>query len=360
MASIDNEPNAQTINVMADVLEDYATKILTKAVDMPEADARITASNLVFGNLRGVDTHGIARLGVYLAHLEKGKAVAKPNLSIIKDNGASVLADADHALGQVAANYGMKIAIERAKKYGLSWVGVRNGGHIGALAYWSMMALEHNMIGICTTSTTPVMAAWGSKETTAGNTPISIAAPSGSNMPLVLDMALSVAARGNLFIASRQKTKVPDGWAIDKDGVPTNDPDAALLGSVLPIGTYKGSGLAMMIEVLTGVLMGSNFGTDKGQLVPPNLEKPLGLTHLFIALPIENFIPIDMFKTRMDELIRQVKESALSKDIEEVLVPNDKEYRNEQTRRVKGIPLNQVTADELRSFSGKYNIPCPF
>lgn len=359
--SPDNENTESNITyVMADVLEDYATDILVQAVDMPERHARITAANLVFGNLRGVDTHGIARLGVYLAHLEKGKAVAKPNLSIIKDNGSTILADADHALGQVAADYGMKLAIERAKSTGLSWVGVRNGGHIGALAYWSMMALEHNMIGICTTSTTPVMAAWGSREKTAGNTPISIAAPTGTDMPLVLDMALSVAARGNLFIASRQKTQIPDGWAIDQEGVPTNDPDAALLGSVLPIGTYKGSGLAMMIEVLTGVLMGTNFGIDKGQLVPPNLEKPLGLTHLFIALPIENFIPMDLFKARIDELIRQVKESALSKNVAEVLVPNDKEYKNEQIRRIQGVPLNRVTADELRGFSHKYNIPCPF
>lgn len=359
--SLDNDkPEANTVYVMADELEAYAAKILIKAVGMPEDHARVTAANLVFGNLRGVDTHGIARLGVYLKHLEDGQAVARPNLSIVSDNGSTILADADHALGQVAADYGMKLALERAKTSGLSWVGVRNGGHIGALAYWAMMALEHNMIGICTTSTTPVMAAWGSREKTAGNTPIAIAAPTGSEMPLVLDMALSVAARGNLFIASRQKKQIPDGWAIDAEGVPTNDPDAALLGSVLPIGTYKGSGLAMMIEVLTGVLMGTNFGTDKGQLVPPDLEKPLGLTHLFIALPIENFIPLDLFKTRIDELIRQVKESAVSRNIAEVLVPNDKEFRNEQIRRVKGVPLNQVTADELRGFSGKYDIPCPF
>ena len=290
MASISIEPSADITYVMPDVLEDYAVKILVAAVDMPEEHARVTADNLVFGNLRGVDTHGIARLGVYLKHLEEGQAVARPNLKVLKDNGCTILLDADHALGQVAANYGMTTAIERAKERGISWVGVRNGGHIGPLAYWSMMALKHDMIGICTTSTTPVMAAWGSRETTVGNTPISIAAPSTGDMPLVLDMALSVAARGNLFVASRQKTKIPDGWAIDKEGVPTNDPDAALLGSVLPIGTYKGSGLALMIEVLTGALMGSNFGTDKGQLVPPNLEKPLGLTHLFIALPIEDFI----------------------------------------------------------------------
>lgn len=360
MVEVAENPNEKITYVMPDVLEDYATKILMKAVDMSEAHARVTAANLVFGNLRGVDTHGIARLGVYLAHLEKGKAVAKPNFSMVKDHGVTALVDADHCLGQVAADYGMDLAIERAKKHGLSWVGVQNGGHIGALAYWSMRALEHNMIGICTTSTTPVMAAWGSKETTAGNTPLSIAAPSGGEMPLVLDMALSVAARGNLFIASRQGREIPDGWAIDKDGVPTNDPNAALLGSVLPIGAYKGSGLAMMIEVLTGVLMGTNFGTDKGQLVPPNLEKPLGLTHLFMAVPIESFLPVEEFKTRMDELMRQVKESAVSKNVEEVLVPNDKEYRNTLERSKNGLPLNQVTTEELRSFSTRYDIPCPF
>lgn len=327
---------------------------------MPALDADLTADNLVFANLRGTDTHGVSRLGIYLQLIEGKVVKARPEMKIIKDNGANLLVDGDDALGQVAGGYAMQLAIKRAIKKGISWVGVRNGGHLGALAYWAMMALPHNMIGICTTNTPSVLAPWGGKEPVLGNNPFAIAVPTGREMPLVLDMALSVVARGNLFLAERKGENIPEGWAIDKDGRPTEDPKKALEGSVLPIGAYKGSGIAMMIEVLTGVLMGAAFGRDTGSVIPPDLTKRLGLGHLMIAIPVDGFILLDDFFKRVNNLIDQVKQSPIAEGFDEILIPNEKEFQTQKKREKDGIPISPATVEELDSLANKFEMPSIF
>ena len=352
------KPSGQTI-VSAQKLKEFCVKVLMQSSGMPLADARTVTDNLIFANLRGTDTHGITRLGVYLELLEAGVATVRHKVQIIKDTQLTALVDADNALGQIGAQFGMELAIQRACQHGIGWVLVGNSGHIGALAYWAMMALQHDMVGICFTSTASIMAAHGSRENTLGNNPLAIAAPSSGPMPLVLDMALSVAARGHLAVAKRENKSIPLDWAMDAQGVPTTDPAKGLEGSVLPIGGYKGSGLSMMLEVLTGILSGSPFGPQKGSLVPPDCTKPLGLSHAFVALKIDNYIPVPAFKKRIDALIDEIKNSAPSLNVHEVLVPNDKEFRIEQERKKKGIPLSSTLIKELKSFSDKYDIPFP-
>ena len=345
--------------IPADPLKEFCSRILQK-VGLPEPDADLTADNLVFANLRGTDTHGISRLGIYIQLIEGGVVKARPSLKILRDNGSTLLIDGDDALGQVSGGLAMKLAIERAEKSGISCVGVRNGGHLGALAYWAMKALPHDMIGICTTNTPSVLAPWGGKESGLGNNPFAIAAPTGNEMPLVLDMALSIVARGNLFLASREGKKIPEDWAIDKNGKPTQDPNKALEGSVLPIGAYKGSGIAIMIDVLCGVLMGSAFGRDTGSVIPPDLSKHLGLGHVMMAIPIKGFIPLDDFKLRVNRLIDQIKQSPLADGFDEILIPNEKEFHNELNRKKEGIPLTRATVDELCRLAEKYQVPSPF
>ena len=174
------------ITTNADKLKSFCTRILVNAGKMSERDAEIVVDNLIFANIQGVDTHGVTRMAAYLEFIKAGVANLEPTLPIVRDGGATVLVDAQNALGQIGAQRGMELAIERAKEHGVAWVSVANSGHIGALAYWAMMALEHDMIGLCFTSTANIMAAYGSRECTVGNTPISIAAPSDRDMPLVL------------------------------------------------------------------------------------------------------------------------------------------------------------------------------
>ena len=346
------------IKVSAETLFEDCVQVLVKASGMSIEDANIVSANLIFANLRGTDTHGVTRLGIYLDFLKNGNANVNHRIKIVSDNKMTALVDADNALGQIGAQYGMNLAIERCREHGLSWINVANSGHIGALAYWSKMALTHDMIGICFANTATIMAAHGSREKTLGNTPIAIAAPSNDNsMPLILDMALSKVARGNLSVAAKEKQSIPLDWAIDNEGVPTTDPEAGLLGSVLPIGGYKGSGLALMLEVLAGVLSGSPIGKQKGSLVPPNFERPLGLSHTFMALKIENFIPVTQFKDRIEVLITEIKSSAISKNSSEVLVPNEKEFRIEKQRKKEGVPLSETLFKELKGFSEKYQVP---
>jgi len=354
--------SAQTnapVLISAEPLKEFCTQILQK-VGLPEPDADLTADNLLFANLRGTDTHGVSRLSIYIQLIE-GKVVnTTPDLTIIKDNGASLLVDADNALGQVCGGFAMKLAIERAKKSGISWVGVRNSGHLGALAYWAMMALPHGMIGICTTSTPSLLAPWGGKEPGVGNNPFAIAIPTGKEMPLVLDMALSIVARGNLFLAAKEGKKIPEGWAIDKNGRPTQDPNAALEGSVLPIGTYKGAGIAMMIDVLCGVLTGSAYGRDIGSVIPPDLSKPLGFGHVMMAIPVNGFIPMDEFTSRLNQYVDQLKQSPPADGFDEIVIPNEKEFYTEINRKKQGIPLTRTNVDELCRLAEKYRVPSPF
>ncbi len=343
----------------ADALRQFCSQVLQK-LGVSAADAHLTADNLVFANLRGTDTHGVSRLGIYAQLIEGGVVKAVPELKILKDQGATILVDGDDALGQVSGHFAMKHAIDKGKKNGVSFVGIRNGGHLGALAYYSMMALPHNMIGICTTNTPSVLAPWGGKEPVLGNNPIAIAAPTGKKMPLVLDMALSVVARGNLFLAQRAGKKIPEGWAIDKNGVPTRDPEMALEGSVLPIGAYKGSGISIMTDVLCGVLMGSAFGRDTGSVIPPDLSKHLGLGHLMMAVAIENFMPVDDFLSRITRLMEQVQSSPLADGFDEILVPNQKEYRIQKKRTKEGIPISPTTLAELHRLGDRLNVPSLF
>jgi LDH2 family malate/lactate/ureidoglycolate dehydrogenase len=225
-----------------------------------------------------------------------------------------------------------------------------------------MMSLSHNMVGMSLSNGTAMMPAWGSKEASLCNMPISIAAPAKREFPLVLDMALSVAARGHIILADKRSEKIPDGWAIDEDGVPTQDPQKALKGAVLPIGGYKGAGLAVMLEVLTAVLLGGKFSRDCGYLSPADfvLSKPLGFNNLMIAINIENFVPVVDFMERIDELVQYLKQSRKAKGVDEILMPGEKEFLISQQGEKEGISLSAPTVEELKLLAKKYYLQSPF
>jgi len=344
--------------VSASFLKNFASQVLHKA-GMHQEDAKLTAESLIFANLRGIDTHGVTRLDTLVRKLEAKVINARPKIKIIKDKGGTVLVDGDDGMVQVVANKAMKIAIERAAETGVALVGAINSGHIGALAFWSMMALAYDMIGFCTSNGSSIVAPWGGREARFANQPITIAAPTGKDFPLILDMALTLTSRGKISLAAKNNLSIPEDWAVDEQGRPTRNPNEALKGGLLAIGGYKGADLAIMIEVLTAVLLGGNFGPECGWMAPPDkiLSKPLGFNNLMAAINIENFTSVRQFKERIDQLIETLKAVPRAKDVDTILMPNEKEYLFELKRTKEGIPLNEVLVKELNGLAKKFDLP---
>ena len=215
----------------------------------------MTAANLIFANLRGVDSHGVIRMKIYAERLRAGGFKPRARPKLISDRASSALIDARHGVGQVAAAAAMKLAIAKAAKSGAAVVSVRNSNHFGASAFYAMRALDHGMIGFACTNAGPTMAPTGGREGRLGNNAMAIAVPAGKFPPIVLDMATGAAAWGKIFVAQQEKRKIPATWATDRHGVPTDDPDVAADGGLIqPFGGYKGYGLSLVIDILTGVL----------------------------------------------------------------------------------------------------------
>jgi LDH2 family malate/lactate/ureidoglycolate dehydrogenase len=236
---------------------------------------------------------------------------------------------------------------------------VRNSNHYGAAAYYSMMALEHGMIGISITNATPTMAPTGGRKGVLGNNPICVAVPTARHPALVLDMASGQVAKGKILLAHQDGRKIPLTWALDEHGHPTDDPTVALRGLVQPLGGYKGYGISLILDVLSGVLMGSSFGPLVGQMYgPPNL--PCGVAHACAALRVECFMPLDEFRGRVDELIDQMHACALADGAERIFVAGEPEVEYERERRAGGIPVSPVLAAELRAIAQELRLrpPC--
>ncbi len=240
-------------------LKEFCTQLLQK-LGVPHQEAEVTADTLVSANLRGVDTHGVMRMTYYTAKLRSGVIKPKVDLTPIRETIATALLDGHDGIGQVISHRAMQIAIRKAKEAGIAYVSVRNSNHLGACAYYSMMALPHDMIGFVFTNASPRLAPTGGTERLFGNNPWSIAVPAGRQLPVVLDMANSVVAAGKIRVLQKEGKPIPEGWALDVDGVPTTDPEKALKGILLAIGGYKGYGITLIVDLLTGVLADSAYG----------------------------------------------------------------------------------------------------
>jgi len=323
--------------VRPDDLHRCVTELLQSA-GLPEKDAALVAQTLVEADLRGVHSHGVMRVPTYLARIQAGEVNPRPNMRLSYDDRSRAALEADGAMGQVAADAAMRTAIERAVEYGIGAVTVRNSRHCGAMAYWAMMALDADCIGFATTNAGMNMAPTGGRQKIVGNNPFAVAVPTSRPWPMVLDMATSVVAGGKLDVAALRGQEIPLGWALDPDGQPTKDPVVARKGSLLPVGGPKGYGMAVMLDVLCGVLSGGRFGG--------NLGAP-GSGHFFLALKVEGYIPIDEFRQRMDALIDQIHASPLAPGSERIYLPGEIEFNLEQERQRSGIPLEQRLLDRL-------------
>ncbi|UUZ76930.1 Ldh family oxidoreductase [Polaromonas sp. P1(28)-13] len=328
------------------------------AAGLSEADARTMADSLVEADLRGTHSHGVIRLPFLVDRLLQGGANRQPDIRVVKEAPGTALLDGDRALGAITATRAMELAIEKARAQGIGFVTARNSDFIGTCAHYAMKALPHDMIGIAWTNGFPGMAPWGGRSNTIGNNPIAFAAPSLSHGPIVLDMALSVAAGGRIRLAAKNGEKIPPDWLVDSDGQPSDDPQAlAAGGALLPLG-YKGYGLAVFGEILCGVLTGSRILGE----IPAwfkDTSSAIGNGHLHIAIDIARFVEPQAFKLRMDGLVSLLKATPLMPEVREILLPGERAWRTQQQQEKGGIPVPVPVAADLLALARRLGVTAP-
>jgi len=329
-----------------------------RSIGCTDEDAAVAANVLLSADLRGIDSHGIARLSGYVRLWESRRINSTPEVSIIHQTPSTATMDGDEGLGLVIAPQAMQLAIDKAKAVGTGWVCVQNSNHFGIAGYHAMMALPHDMIGICMTNASPIVAPTFSIEKLLGTNPICVAVPAGMQPPFVADLATTTAANGKLEILQRKGEAAPNGWIQDSKGEPTNDAHALKTGgALLPLGgdrehgSHKGYALGAIVDIFSGVLSGANYGPwvpPFPAYIPMPINMPgKGLGHFFGAMRIDAFRPAAEFKHHMDEWICRFRSAKTAEGYDKVLIPGDPERVLEAHRTKNGIPLLQVVIDDL-------------
>ena len=329
---------------------------LASAAGVPDSDAELLAEALVDADLHGAATHGISRLNIYLTRIEKGLIDPKAELVIERRRPAVLSVDAGSGIGQVQARKVLDRLLPLAQEYGVASATVRDSQHFGALSWYCNAAAERAMILLATTNCEPAMSPAGACEAFFGTNPIAASFPSGKGFPVKIDLATSLVARGNIVGAQKRGESIPLGWALDPDGNPTTDAAAALAGTVLTMAGHKGYALALMVEVLSGVLSGSAVGSEIGSMYK-DLDRKQDVGHFFCLLDIGAFLDVDRFKQRIDETIDRIKACRKGPGVDEVLVPGERSHRKALENRVGGIPIDEATLKELRSWSIRLDVP---
>ena len=300
----------------------------------------------------------MTRLPAYVGKLKGGALKPSVTLTTEKETVATALLDGHNGIGQVVSYRAMQMAIRKAKEAGVSYVAVKNSNHMGACAYYPMMALDHDMVGCTATNASPRLAPTGGVERLFGNNPWSVAVPAGKHPSVVLDMANSVVAAGKIRTLLREGKPIPEGWALNKHGEPTTDPEEALKGILLAIGGYKGYGIILMVDLLTGVLTDSNYGPRvKG--IDEGVE-PARIAHSFLAINLAAFTDVAAFKARVDAYIDEIKASKKARGSDAIYLPGEPEHLRVQERMAKGIPLQLKVAEELRAVGKDLGVPVDF
>ena len=327
-------------------------EILLQALGVSEEDAKTAVDVFLQAELMGEESHGIRLFLHVLGRIKAGGDRAATHITVVMDRGAVAMWDANRSLGQVAAAMAMRRAIEKAREFGIGFVGVRNSNSYTSAKYYPLLAVQEGMIGITFTNTSrKLMPPEGGYTPVLGNNPVSIAAPAGRHPPFVIDMACTKAAMERLLQAQERGENIPDDWALDTEGNSTTDPAKAIAaGVLLPFGGYKAFGLATAHEILTSVLFGGILfcGDSKGFLP---YDGAMNTSYSFQAINIEWFMPLDEFKTRIDAVIEKIKSSKLRPGIDRILVPGERSANELQKRLESGIPLQQRVFDDLTRWS---------
>lgn len=360
-------PDVETKTFPVETLRTFATRVF-EYFGVSEADARLAADVLATSDLRGIDSHGIARLHAYFDMLELGRINPRPRLQIVRQTPSTATVDGDNGLGMVVGPKANAIAMDKADQSGTGWVTVRASNHYGIAGYYVLEALEREMIGIAMTNSTALVAPLWGAERMLGTNPIAVAFPGLQEPPIVIDMATAAVAYGKIEIAQRKGQPVPEGWIVDAQGRPTTDPTEMLRGgSLLPLGSdrehggHKGYALAAMVDMLSCVLSGANWGPFAPPFALQQQSREgnvgQGIGHFFGALRIDAFINPDAFKAQVDQWIRAFRATHPAPGTSGPLIPGDPEREAEAIRRTQGIPLVMPVVEDLRDIARRTGIP---
>jgi L-2-hydroxycarboxylate dehydrogenase (NAD+) len=351
-------------------LTEFCQNVFEK-MGIPPKDAFTTTEVLVLADLRGIDSHGVARLRRYVTGLKNGMMLAKPQMKVVHETPITALLDGGAALGQVAGKRGMEMAIEKALKSGAGFVTVRNSNHYGIAGYYSLMALKHDLIGISLTNSDVYVVPTFGREVMLGTNPISVTVPAMKERPFVLDMSTAVATLGKLEVHNRMGKKIPLGWATDEKGRSCDDPPRILGnirgkvgGGILPLGGegeefggHKGYGLDLLVDILCGVLSGSGYSNMLYPKTPEGKPLPSLVGHFFGALRVDAFRPVEEFKKDMDGLIHRLKNSAKAEGQSRIYIHGEKEFEMEEKYRKEGIPLYYKVYEDLKAIGAEIGVP---
>jgi L-2-hydroxycarboxylate dehydrogenase (NAD+) len=362
--------NSEYKAVRVERLSTFCRRVF-ESFGVPSQDAETAAEVLVLGDLRGVESHGVARLQRYFRGLKEGVMVPQPILRVVKETPCTAVLDVGAALGQVAGKRGMEIAIAKALQYGTGFVTVRNSNHFGIAGYYSQMALPHDLIGISLTNSTPDVVPTFGRTVMIGTNPISVAVPAGKEKPFLLDMATAVVPSGKLETYNRKRRKVPLGWAVDERGLPCDDPGrvwnnmrGGIGGGLLPLGGageefggHKGYGLGLVVDILSGILSGSANTTLVYPKTPEGKALPSLVGHFFGCLRIDFFRPLEDFERDMEDMIRRLRASPKAEGSERIYIHGEKEFAFEEKYRLEGVPIHHQVYENLKAIAAEAAVP---
>jgi L-2-hydroxycarboxylate dehydrogenase (NAD+) len=351
----------------AEVLHEFCARVFIH-FGLSESDAAQAADVLVAADLRGIDSHGVARMSSYVGQLREGLINPKPQIKVLRSTPSTATVDGDNGLGLVIGPHANQMAIDLAAKAGSGWVAVMNTNHYGIAGYYVLKAVSHDMIGWAMTNTSPIVAPLWGMERMLGTNPIAIAFPAKNEPPIVIDMATCTAAYGKIEMALRKGEKIPEGWAMDNRGYGTTDPaDVMDGGALLPLGSerdrggHKGYALAIMVDLLSGVLSGANWGPFAPSFAVaqalPVRSVGTGIGHFFGAMRVDGFIDADAFKSQIDDYVRVFRAAKPAPGSPSPLLPGDPEREAERTRRDTGVPLILPVIEDLRTISKTTGVP---
>ena len=365
------DSDIEVVRVQPDALRDLCNQVLGK-IGLSEADAHAVADVLLSADLRGIDSHGVARLGFYVEKMRQGVITPSPAVRTVSETPVTAMIDAGGGMGHPVSVRAMEQAIQKALDNGAGFVAVRNSNHYGIAGYYALLALQHDCIGISMTNSYPFVAPTFGRDAVLGTNPIAVAAPAGLERPFVLDMATSAVPFGKVEVYGRQEKPLPLGWAIDERGRPTADTGRVaeqLLGraggGLLPLGGdgellggHKGYGLALLVDILCGVLPGALYADLVYPQMPGGTSLPSGIGHFFGALRVDAFRPLAEFTAAMDDLQRRLKSSPKAEGQSRIYVHGEKEFEEAERRSRAGIPLNPKVLAELETIAGELGVEC--
>ncbi len=344
-------------------------KISFQKLDVPENDAVVCADILITSDLRGIQSHGIGRLKMYVDRIKKGLIEVVNTSKITKESPTTAVIDGNHGIGMVIGYHAMNLAIKKAKVFGLGAVAVRNSTHFGIDGYYPLMAIKTNMIGMSFTNARPAVAPTFSNQPTLGTNPIAFGAPTDEKFPFLFDAATSITQRGKIEVLNRQEKDAYEGWVIGDNGKPLTDPQTILdmlmvkKAALLPLGGvsedsggHKGYGLSTIVEILSSSLQSGAFLFALSGIDSQGKETRFRVGHFFLAMNIENFTPIEQFKKNIGNLLRELRSVNKYPGKDRIYTAGEKEYEIEKTIRKKGVPINSNLLSDLNYIDNLFGI----